>query len=160
MAVQQKITPFLWFDTQAEEAAKHYTAIFPNSRIRGVTRYGPGMPMPEGTAMTVDFELDGQRITGLNGGPQFKFTEAVSFVVHCETQAEIDHYWTSLTAGGAESMCGWLKDRFGLSWQIVPTGLGGLLGGPDREGARRAGQALMGMRKLDLAALERAYRGK
>ena len=115
-----KITPFLWFDNQAEEAAKFYTSIFKNSKIESISRYGEGLPLPAGTVMTVSFILDGQQFTALNGGPVFKFTEAVSFYILCETQAEVDDYWNKLTAGGEEGQCGWLKDKFGLSWQIVP----------------------------------------
>lgn len=153
----QKITPFLWFDNQAEEAAHFYTGIFSNSRIVRVARYGEGAPLPAGTVMTLAFELEGQSFVALNGGPHFKFTEAVSFVVNCEGQEEVDFYWEKLTAGGAEVQCGWLKDRFGLSWQIVPTVLPELLGGPDRERSGRAMKALMTMKKLDIAALRAAY---
>jgi predicted 3-demethylubiquinone-9 3-methyltransferase (glyoxalase superfamily) len=117
----QKITPFLWFDSQAEEAATFYTSVFPNSKITAVTRYGDSGPGPSGSAMTVAFELDGQPFTALNGGPYFKFTEAVSFVVHCESQPEVDEFWAKLSAGGQEVQCGWLKDKYGLSWQVVPT---------------------------------------
>ena len=133
-----KISPCLWFDGQAEEAAQLYTSVFPNSTIDQVTRYGPDMPPPmkEGDVLTVDFTLDGRRYTGLNGGPQFPFTEAVSFSVTCADQQEVDHYWTALSEGGEESMCGWLKDRFGLSWQIVPTGLYDLIGDQDAEQGR------------------------
>src|SRR5262249_48813900 len=123
MPIQQRITPFLWFDGQAEEAANFYVSIFRNSRIKSVSRYGDGGPGPKGSVMTVGCELDGQAFTALNGGPMYRFTEAVSFVVHCENQAEVDDYWDKLTAGGSEIQCGWLKDRFGLSWQIVPTAL-------------------------------------
>src|SRR5438046_941075 len=126
------ITPFLWFDSQAEEAARFYASVFPNSRIGAVARYGPGTPGPEGGVMTVDFELDGQRFVALNGGPQFTFTEAVSFQVGCETQEEVDRYWSALSEGGEEGPCGWLKDRYGLSWQIVPTALLRLISDPDR----------------------------
>jgi predicted 3-demethylubiquinone-9 3-methyltransferase (glyoxalase superfamily) len=154
------ITPFLWFDTQAEEAAGFYVSIFPNSRISEVTRYGPAGPGPQGQAMTVTFDLDGQKIVALNGGPYFKFSEAVSFVVPCETQAEIDAYWDALTANGGEpSQCGWLKDRFGLSWQIVPSTLVELLGDPDPEKSRRATEAMLKMTKLDIAELRRAHAG-
>jgi len=140
-----KISPFLWFDDQAEEAANLYVGIFPNSRIIAVT------------PMTVQFELDGLPVTALNGGPRhYHFTEAFSFSVMCDDQAEVDRYWTALTEGGAESQCGWLKDRFGLSWQIVPKALPRLLGDPDRERANRAIQAMLRMRKLDIAALEDA----
>ena len=151
-----KITPFLWFDSQAEEAAQFYTSIFPNSRIVSTTRYGEGAPMPKGGVMTVVFELDGQRFIALNGGPLFKFNESVSFTVDCKTQQEVDEYWAKLTAGGQESQCGWLKDKFGLSWQIVPTVLGELLSDPDPKKAKRAMQAMLKMKKLDVAALKRA----
>lgn len=156
----QKITPFLWFDNQAEEAATFYTGIFPNSRIVNVSRYSEGAPVPAGTVMTVAFQLEGQSFVALNGGPHFKFTEAVSFVVNCEGQEEVDFYWEKLSAGGAEVQCGWLKDRFGLSWQVVPTVLPELLGGPDRERSGRAMKALMTMKKLDIGALRAAYDGK
>jgi len=156
----QKITTFLWFDDQAEEAANLYTSIFKNSKIMGVSRYGEAGPGPAGQVMTVNFQIEGQEFTALNGGPEFKFTEAISLVVNCETQAEVDHYWEKLSAGGEESQCGWLKDKFGLSWQIVPTALGELLGGPDPVKAQRAMQAMLQMRKLDIAALQRAYEGK
>jgi len=153
----QKITPFLWFDTQAEGAAAFYTSIFPNSKIVKVARYGEGAPRPAGSVMTVQFQLDGQPFVALNGGPQFKFTEAISFVVNCQTQEEVDFYWEKLTAGGAEVACGWLKDKFGLSWQIVPTALPELLSDPDREKAGRAMQAMMTMKKLDIGVLRRAH---
>ena len=149
-------TPCLWFDGRAEEAATFYTEVFPNSSVTGVTRYGPGTPMPEGTALTVEFTLDGRPYTALNGGPQFTFTEAVSFQIACADQDEVDHYWTRLTDGGEESQCGWLKDRFGLSWQVVPDELPALLADPDPQRAQRAMQALMGMRKIDVAAVRRA----
>ncbi len=153
----QKITPFLWFDTQAEEAAKFYTGIFKNSKVGHVSRYGEGSPGPAGTVMSVIFELEGQTFMALNGGPQFKFTEAISLFVSCETQAEIDELWAKLTdGGGEESQCGWLKDKFGLSWQIIPTTLGDMLGDPDPEKAKRAMNAMLQMRKIDIAALEQA----
>ena len=152
-------TPCLWFDRQAEQAARHYTAIFPNSEILGTTRYGPGTPGPEGEVMTVDFCLDGQRYVGLNGGPQFAFTEAVSFQIDCADQDEVDHYWTRLAEGGEEGPCGWLKDRFGLSWQVVPTRLNELIADPDAGRAQRAMQAMLAMKKIDIAALERAADG-
>jgi predicted 3-demethylubiquinone-9 3-methyltransferase (glyoxalase superfamily) len=151
----QKITPFLWFDTQAEEAASFYTSVFKNSRILHVSRYGDAGPGPKGSAMVVNFQLAGQEFTALNGGPSFKFSEAFSFVVNCENQREIDEYWTKLTAdGGQESMCGWLKDKFGFSWQIVPAELGKLMSNPQK--ANRVMEALLKMRKLDLAALKEA----
>jgi len=150
------ITPFLWFDTEAEEAAKHYASIFPDSRIVEVTRYGSAGPGTEGSVMTVAFELDGQRFTALNGGPNFQFTEAVSFVVSCDTQEEVDAYWSKLSEGGEEGPCGWLKDRYGLSWQIVPKRLMELIGGPDPERAQAAMAAMLKMNKIEIADLERA----
>jgi predicted 3-demethylubiquinone-9 3-methyltransferase (glyoxalase superfamily) len=155
----QKITPFLWFDHQAEEAAAFYTSVFPNSKITAVTRYGESGPGPAGSVMTVAFELDGQPFTALNGGPYFKFTEAVSFVVHCETQQEVDEFWAKLSAGGQEVQCGWLKDKYGLSWQIVPTVLIEMM--KDQNSARkgRVVKAFMQMKKLEIAGLEAAYRG-
>ena len=151
-----KITPCLWFDTQAEEAANFYTSIFKNSRILDITRYGEAGPRPAGTVLTVEFELDGQRITGLNGGPEFTFDEAVSFQIDCADQAEVDYFWERLTDGGEESMCGWLKDRFGLSWQVVPRRLTELLEDPDTARAQRAMSAMLQMRKIDVSELERA----
>jgi predicted 3-demethylubiquinone-9 3-methyltransferase (glyoxalase superfamily) len=152
-----KITPFLWFDGQAEEAAAFYVSVFPNSKIDAVTRYGAGGPGEEGKAMTVVLELDGARFVALNGGPHYHFTEAVSFYVDCQDQAEVDYYWDKLTGeGGTPGQCGWLKDRFGLSWQVVPTELPALIGGPDREKARRGTEAMMKMKKLDIAALRQA----
>lgn len=154
------ITPNLWFDTQAEEAAEFYCSVFPNSRITAVTRYPEGAPGPAGTVMTVAFELDGQPFVGINGGPHFQFDEAVSFEIRCETQDEVDVYWERLTAdGGAESQCGWCKDRFGLSWQVVPRGMEEVFSDPDPERAQRAMQAMLGMKKLDLAELRRAADG-
>jgi predicted 3-demethylubiquinone-9 3-methyltransferase (glyoxalase superfamily) len=155
--VDQKITPWLWFDTEAEEAAAFYTSLFPDSRITAVTHYGDAGPRPAGTVMTVSFELSGAPFVGLNGGPEFHFTEAVSLMVACADQGEVDRYWNALVAdGGEESMCGWCKDRFGLWWQIVPTAMERLLGDPDPERAQRAMAAMLTMRKLDVAALERA----
>ncbi len=151
-----KITPFLWFDTQAEEAARFYASVFKNSRIVRMSRYGDAGPGPKGSVMTVDFELDGQPFTALNAGPQFKFTEAISFTVHCKTQDEVDEYWTKLSAGGAESDCGWLKDQYGLSWQITPTILIELLNDPDPQKSKRVMEAMMTMKKIDIAALEKA----
>ena len=153
----QKITPFLWFDDQAEQAVNFYTSIFTNSKILGVSRYGEAGPGAPGAAMTVNFQLNGQELIALNGGPEFKFTEAISFFVNCETQAEVDELWEKLTAGGEESQCGWLKDKYGLSWQIVPNALGEVLGGPDPVKAQRAMQAMLQMKKLDIAILRRAY---
>jgi predicted 3-demethylubiquinone-9 3-methyltransferase (glyoxalase superfamily) len=150
------ITPFLWFDTEAEEAAEFYTSVFPSSRILEVSRYGEGGPGPAGTVMTVSFELDGLEFVALNGGPQYSFTEAISLQVSCRDQDEVDAYWSKLSDGGEEGPCGWLKDRFGLSWQIVPTRLPELLGDPDREKAQRAMQAMLSMRKIEIAELERA----
>jgi predicted 3-demethylubiquinone-9 3-methyltransferase (glyoxalase superfamily) len=154
------ITPFLWYDSEAEEAATLYTSLFPNSKILAVNRYGAAGPGPEGSVMTVSFELDGQRFVALNGGPAHTFTEAVSFVVDCTTQEEVDRYWDALTAdGGEESVCGWLRDRFGLSWQIVPSRLPELLTDPDREKSQRAMQAMLQMKKIDIAGLEAAAQG-
>jgi predicted 3-demethylubiquinone-9 3-methyltransferase (glyoxalase superfamily) len=155
-----KITPFLWFDNQAEEAIQFYTSIFKDSKILSVSRYGEAGPGQPGTVMTATFQLAGQEFTALNGGPEFKFTEAISFFVSVETQAEVDELWEQLTAGGEESQCGWLKDKFGLSWQIVPTALGNLLGGPDPIKAQRAMQAMLQMKKIDIAGLQRAYKGE
>jgi predicted 3-demethylubiquinone-9 3-methyltransferase (glyoxalase superfamily) len=152
----QRITPCLWFDTQGEEAARFYTSVFPNSRIIDVAHYGSAGPRPEGTVMTVSFELDGQEFIALNGGPEFTFSEAISFQVSCEGQDEVDAYWEALSAGGEEGPCGWLKDRFGLSWQIVPTVLPKLLADPDREKSQRVMQAMLSMRKIEIDALERA----
>ena len=153
------LTPCLWFDTEGEEAATHYTSAFPNSRITNVARYGESGPRPAGTVMAVDFELNGQPFMALNGGPEFRFTEAVSFQVFCESQEEVDDYWARLSDGGEQGPCGWLKDRFGLSWQIVPTRLNELLGDPDPERAQRAMAAMLKMGKLDIAELERAAEG-
>jgi predicted 3-demethylubiquinone-9 3-methyltransferase (glyoxalase superfamily) len=152
----QKITPFLWFDYHAEEAAKFYTSVFPNSKIVKLARYGEGSPGPAGSVMTVEFQLEGQSFVALNGGPHFKFSEAISFVVNCQTQDEIDFYWEKLSAGGGEVQCGWLKDKFGLSWQIVPTVLPELLADPNREKAQRVMKAMLTMKKLDIAALKQA----
>jgi predicted 3-demethylubiquinone-9 3-methyltransferase (glyoxalase superfamily) len=154
-----KITPFLWFDTQAEEAAVFYVSVFKNAKITSVSRYTEAGPGPAGSAMVVAFELDGQKFNALNGGPSFKFTEAVSFMVDCEDQAEVDHYWDKLSEGGETSQCGWLKDRFGLSWQIVPTAMMRILSNPDRAKAKRAMEAMFKMTKLDIAALEAAAEG-
>jgi len=151
-----KITPFLWFNSNAEEAANFYASVFKNSKVKAVTRYSGAGPGPKGSVMTVSFELDGQEFTALNGGPQFTFTEAVSFVVHCDTQQDVDYYWDKLTAGGQESQCGWLKDKYGLSWQIVPKALPRLLQQTDPKKAQRVMQALLQMKKLDIGALERA----
>jgi predicted 3-demethylubiquinone-9 3-methyltransferase (glyoxalase superfamily) len=153
----QKITPFLWFDRQAEEAAAFYTSIFPNSKIVKVVRCGPAGPGPAGSVLTVEYQLDGQTFVALNGGPHFKFTEAVSFVVNCETQEEVDNYWAKLSAGGAEVECGWVKDKFGLSWQIVPTLLPKLLSDPDPEKSGRVMKAMLSMKKIDIRGLQQAY---
>jgi predicted 3-demethylubiquinone-9 3-methyltransferase (glyoxalase superfamily) len=162
----QRIAPCLWFDDQAEEAATFYTSIFAGSRIVTVSRYGEAgrevHGRPPGSVMTVAFELDGQPFTALNGGPVFRFNEAISFQVTCETQAEVDHYWERLSAGGDPNaqQCGWLKDRYGVSWQIVPSVLPELLGRPDSEGSRRAFEAMLTMKKLDIEALTRAFAGR
>jgi predicted 3-demethylubiquinone-9 3-methyltransferase (glyoxalase superfamily) len=152
----QLITPFLWFDNQAEEAANFYASIFPDSKIVKVVRYGETGPGPAGSVMTVEFQLQGQTFVALNGGPHFTFTEAVSFVVNCQTQEEVDAYWEKLAAGGAEVQCGWLKDKYGLSWQIVPTILPELLSDPDRQKAERVMKAILAMKKLDIQALKKA----
>ncbi len=157
--IQQKITPFLWFDHQAEEAAQFYTSVFPNSKITAMTRYGDAGPGPKGTVMTVAFQLDGQSFTALNGGPAHaKFTEAISFVVNCETQQEVDHLWDHLTAGGQAIACGWLRDKYGLCWQIVPVAFLRMIQDPDAERKERVMKAMYQMKKLDIAALEAAYR--
>ena len=166
MATMQKITSNLWFDTQAEEAANYYTGIFKNSKIIKTSHYGKEgqeiHKMPEGTVMTVEFELEGQKFTGLNGGPLFKFNEAVSFIVNCDTHEEVDYYWEKLKQGGDEKdqVCGWLKDKFGLSWQIVPTVLSDLLTNKDEEKSGRAMRAMLQMKKLDIKALEKAFNGE
>ena len=156
----RRITPCLWFDGNAEEAANLYVSVFRNSKITDISRYGDAGPLPKGTVLTIAFELDGQAFTALNGGPQYKFTEAVSFQIHCETQDEVDHYWNGLLAGGGtESVCGWLKDRFGLSWQIVPNRLIELMQSSDPGKSRRVMEAMFKMRKIDLAVLEAAANG-
>lgn len=154
-----KIHPFLWFDTQAEEAANFYVSVFPNSKVLSVMRTPAGAPGPEGSVLSVDFELDGFRVSGLNGGDMFKFSEAVSFMIDCKDQAEVDDYWDKLLEGGTPSQCGWLKDRFGFSWQVVPKQLFETIGGPDAEGRKRAMAAMMQMTKLDVAKLQAAYAG-
>jgi predicted 3-demethylubiquinone-9 3-methyltransferase (glyoxalase superfamily) len=154
-----KITPNLWFDTEAEEAAEFYTSIFENSRIVSKSHYGEAGPRDAGTVMTVEWEIDGQRFVGINGGPQFKFDEAVSFQIDCADQDEVDYFWEKLSDGGRESQCGWLSDRFGLSWQVVPAGMGSVLGDPDPERSRRAMEAMLKMSKLDIDALRRAADG-
>jgi predicted 3-demethylubiquinone-9 3-methyltransferase (glyoxalase superfamily) len=153
----QKITPFLWFDGKAEEAMNFYTSIFRNSKIGSVTRYGEGSPGPKGTVMTGRFELEGQEFMALNGGPQFKFTEAISFFVNCESQEEVDELWERLSQDGEKGQCGWLKDKYGVSWQIVPTVLGKLMGGKDPEKSKRVMQAMLRMQKIDIKALQQAY---
>jgi predicted 3-demethylubiquinone-9 3-methyltransferase (glyoxalase superfamily) len=162
-ALACKITPFLWFDTQAEQAARFYTAIFRNSRINQISRYGAAghekHGKDAGSVMTVAFEIEGQSLVALNGGPHFKFNEAVSFQITCETQDEIDYFWSRLSDGGEESRCGWLKDQFGLSWQVVPAILPRLLMDNDKAKSERAMSALLQMRKLDIAALQRAHAG-
>lgn len=152
-----KITPFLWFNDNAEEAINFYISLFKDSKITNISRYGESSPLPAGTIMTASFQLDGQEFTALNGGPYFKFNEAVSFVVDCETQEEVDYFWNNLSAGGEEGQCGWLKDKFGLSWQIVPRALGVLAGDPDPAKAQRVIKAMLQMKKLDVALLQRAY---
>jgi predicted 3-demethylubiquinone-9 3-methyltransferase (glyoxalase superfamily) len=152
----QRITPCLWFDTRGEDAAKFYTSIFPNSKILEISRYGSAGPRPEGSVMTVQFALDGQQFLGLNGGPEFTFSEAISFQVSCDSQEEVDRYWNALSEGGEEGPCGWLKDRFGLSWQVVPTALPRLLSDPDREKSQRVMAAMLKMRKIEIDALEEA----
>jgi predicted 3-demethylubiquinone-9 3-methyltransferase (glyoxalase superfamily) len=151
-----KITPWLWFDTEAEDAARFYTSLFPGSSIGQITRYGSAGPRPEGMVMTVSFELDGQPLVALNGGPEFRPSEAFSLQIDCEDQAEVDRYWSALAEGGEEGPCGWLKDKFGLSWQVVPRALPRLLMDPDREKAQRVVQAMLGMKKIEVAELERA----
>ncbi len=156
----QPIIPFLWFDDRIEDAVSLYVAVFPDSRIVRTSRYGAGAPRPAGTVMSMTFHLRGQEFMALNGGPMFQFTPAVSFLVRCETQAEVDHYWNGLLAGGGDAQpCGWLKDRFGLSWQVIPDALGRALGDPDPARAGRAMQAMLQMKKIDIATLERAVAG-
>lgn len=153
----QKITPFLWFDTQAEEAVNFYVSVFKNARIGAVSRYGEGGPSPAGSVMVVPFEIEGQEFLALNGGPTFTFSPAISFVVNCETQDEVDWYWDKLSAGGQVQQCGWLTDKFGITWQIVPTILGTLMGDPDPVKSNQVMQAMLQMIKLDIAGLQRAY---
>lgn len=156
----QKITPFLWFDGKAEEAAKFYTSIFKNSKLGQIRRYGEAGPGPKGSVLTVSFQIEGQEFVALNGGPQFKFTPAISFFVNCETQEEVDDLWERLSEGGAKIQCGWLQDRFGVSWQIIPTALGKLLGDPDPEKSGRVMKAMLQMQKIDIRGLQEAYQGK
>ncbi len=153
----QKITPFLWFDGKAEEAMNFYVSIFKNSKVGSVTRYGKAGPGPEGTVMSATFQLDGQDFFALNGGPHFKFTPAISFFVNCETQQEVDELWEKLSAGGREDRCGWLQDKYGLSWQIIPTALSEMLRDKDPEKAKRVMQAMLQMIKIDIKGLQRAY---
>jgi predicted 3-demethylubiquinone-9 3-methyltransferase (glyoxalase superfamily) len=153
----QKITPFLWFDHQAEEAVKLYISLFKNSKVGAIARYGEAGPGPAGSVMTVSFELDGQEFIALNGGPQFQFNEAISFVVNCTSQQEVDVLWAGLSKGGEEGVCGWLKDKFGVSWQIVPTVLADLLSDPDPEKSKRVTEAMLKMKKIDIQALLEAY---
>ncbi len=157
--MEHKIIPNLWFDDEAEEAAEFYVSIFENSRIVSVSHYPEAAPGPTGSVMTVEFELDGERFVAINGGPEFKFSEAVSFQINCADQAEVDHFWEKLTDGGEESMCGWLKDRYGLSWQVVPTGMEEVFADPDPERANRAMKAMLEMRKIDVAELRRTADG-
>ena len=156
----QKITPFLWFDSNAEEAVNFYISIFKDSKVLSVTRYGEAGPGPAGTVLTVAFQLQGQEFIALNGGPHFKFTEAISFSVNCETQEEVDAYWEKLSAGGEQGQCGWLKDKFGLSWQVNPTVLGQMLQDKDPDKANRVMQAMLKMHKIDIATLKKAYDGQ
>jgi predicted 3-demethylubiquinone-9 3-methyltransferase (glyoxalase superfamily) len=156
----QKITPFLWFDGKAEEAAKFYTSIFKNSKLGQIRRYGQSGPGSAGSVMSATFQLEGQEFVALNGGPQFTFTPAISFFVNCETQEEVDHFWEKLSEGGAKNRCGWLQDKFGVSWQIVPTALGKLLGDLDPEKSSRVMKAMLQMNKIDIRGLQEAYEGK
>jgi predicted 3-demethylubiquinone-9 3-methyltransferase (glyoxalase superfamily) len=156
----QGITPFLWFDDQAEEAANLYVSLFPNSKVQGVTRHGEAGPGEPGTVMTVDFELDGRPFVALNGGPQFKFTEAISFVINCETQEEVDELWEKLSEGGEKGPCGWLKDKYGVSWQVVPILLEQLIRDPDPEKSQRVMKAMLEMGKIEIEPLKRAYAGE
>ena len=148
-----RITPNLWFDTEGEQAAEFYVSVFPNSEIKAVTHYGEAGPRAAGTVLTVEFVLDGRPFTAINGGPEFTFDEAVSFAIECADQDEVDYYWTKLSEGGEEGPCGWLKDRYGLSWQVVPAGMIEMLNDPDQERAQRAMKAMLGMQKIDIAAL-------
>lgn len=157
--VMQKITPFLWFDSQAEEAANFYVSVFKNSRIGSVSRYGEAGPGPKGSVMVVTFQLDGQQFMAINGGPYFTFTPAVSFLVSCETQQEVDEFWNKLSDGGKTEQCGWLRDKYGVSWQIIPAILGELMGDPDPARSQRVMQAMLQMTKIDIAALKKAYAG-
>jgi predicted 3-demethylubiquinone-9 3-methyltransferase (glyoxalase superfamily) len=153
-------TTCLWFDGQAEEAAKHYTSIFKNSKIGSISHYTEAGPAPAGSVLMVEFELNGQKFVGLNGGPEFKFNEAISFQIHCKDQDEVDYYWNKLTEGGEESVCGWLKDKFGVSWQVIPDGLVEMLTDADPEKAKRTTEAMFAMKKLDIATLKKAHAGE
>lgn len=153
----QKITPYLWFEDQAEEAVNFYTSIFKNSKVLNVSRYGEAGPGPAGSVMTATFELDGQEFMALNGGPQYKFTEAISFLVNCRTQKEVDELWEKLSDGGEEGPCGWLKDKFGVSWQIIPTALGEMLSDPNPSKAQRVMEAMLKMKKIEIPVLQQAY---
>ncbi|MCC3773210.1 VOC family protein [Streptomyces sp. UNOC14_S4] len=155
-----RITPNLWFDTQGKEAAEFYVSVFPNSEIKSVQYYGEAGPRPAGTVMTVEFALDGQDFIAINGGPQFTFDEAISLLINCDSQKEVDYYWSKLSEGGEEGPCGWLKDKYGLSWQVVPAALAELLGDADSERGQRAMKAMLGMKKIDVAALRAAADGK
>ena len=157
MPGKQKITTFLWFNGNAEEAANHYVSIFKDSKILSVARYGDAGPGPKGSVMTVQFQLEGQEFIALNGGPQFKFTEAISLLVNCDTQKEVDELWSKLSAGGEEGPCGWLKDKFGLSWQVVPSRLGKMMQDKDPKKSKRVMEAMLQMKKMDIARLEQAY---
>ena len=159
MSIKPRISPCLWFDGQAEDAANFYVSIFRNSRITAVSRYGEAGPGPKGSVMVIGFDLDGQAFTALNGGPMFKFTEAISMIVHCETQAEVDYYWEKLSIGGQPGRCAWLKDKFGVSWQVVPTALIELMQDKDAAKSSRVMNAMLQMTKIDIAALRRAYEG-
>ncbi|HEX9615516.1 MAG TPA: VOC family protein [Bacteroidota bacterium] len=165
-APAQRITPFLWFDNQAEEAANFYTSVFSGlwgskkTKVAEVVRYGKAGPGPEGSVMVATFRLEGQGFVALNGGPQFKFTEAISFVINCSTQQEVNHFWEKLTAGGEESMCGWLKDKYGLSWQVVPTALNKMLSDGNAEKSKRAMEAMLKMKKIDINEIKRAFDGR
>lgn len=155
----QRISPCLWFDNQAEEAVNFYLSIFKNSKIKTMTRYGEAGPGPKGSVMVIAFELDGVELIALNGGPIFKFNEAVSLSISCQSQSEVDHYWNKLTAGGAESQCGWLKDKYGVSWQVVPLPLTELMASSDAPRVKRMTEAMFAMKKLDIATLEKAFNG-
>ncbi|MZE76230.1 VOC family protein [Streptomyces xinghaiensis] len=158
--IEKGFTTCLWFDGRAEEAAQYYTSVFEDGRIGKTSRYTEAGPGPAGSVVTVDFEINGQKFVALNGGPEFSFTEAISFQITCENQAEVDHYWDRLTEGGGQEVqCGWVKDRFGVSWQIVPAVLLDMVGDPDPEKAKRATEAMLGMKKLDIAELRKAYEG-